>query len=254
MSRSTRSLPVAGVILWILTLWPTEPKMPPKRSTTHSYTCETTDLTLHVCKWPANESWWKLFQEHWWNGPIRSGIGTPRVEQNQTSHNERGNRSLLVRHLVWLRNPRGFQVRDRDGGSPGSDTYISKGKTDGWSILAKGRGSRSCVLVAVIICCVWKTNCFHTRILHWRIRKLFDFHMFVSHGSHFFIIYLEIARWDGGMTGRESPDWGNSWFRGWSLWRLSRDDNRRDSLGEGGWSCTVHISCTLQSCLLTRMS
>jgi hypothetical protein len=38
---------------------------------------------------------------------------------------------LLVRRLIWMRNPRGFQVRDRDGGSPGSIAYISKGKTDG---------------------------------------------------------------------------------------------------------------------------
>jgi hypothetical protein len=53
------------------------------------------------------------------------------VEQNQTSHNERGNRSLLVRLIIWLRNPRGFQFKDRDGGSPGSIAYISKGSTEG---------------------------------------------------------------------------------------------------------------------------
>jgi hypothetical protein len=82
----------------------------------------------------SNESWWKLFQTHYWEGPISVGIGTPMVKENQTSHNERGNRSLLVRHLIWLRNPRGFQLRDHDGGSPGSMTYISKGKTDGWSL------------------------------------------------------------------------------------------------------------------------
>ncbi len=34
---------VVGVILWILTLWPTEPKMPPKRYTTQSCTCEAAD-------------------------------------------------------------------------------------------------------------------------------------------------------------------------------------------------------------------
>ncbi len=100
-----------------------------------------------------------------------------------------------------------------------------------WSLLSAGRGSRSCVLVALVICCVWRVKC-------WRIRELFDFRMFVSHGSHFFIIYLEIPRWEGGMTGRKSPGWGNSWFRAWVLWRLSRGGNRRDSLGEGGWSST----------------
>ena len=184
--------------------------MTPNRYTTQSCTCEVADLTLHVCKWSPNESWWKLLQSHCWKGPISTGIGTPMVEKNQTSHNERGNRSLFVHRLIWLRNPRGFQLRDRDGGSPGSIAYISKGKTDRWSLLAKGRGSRSCVLVALVICCVWRANC-------WSIRELFDFRVFVSHGSHFFIIYLDIARWEGGMTGRESPGWGNSWFRTWAL-------------------------------------
>jgi hypothetical protein len=41
----------------------------------------------------------------------------------------------------------------RDGVSPDSMTCISKGRIDGWSLLEKGRGSRSCVLVARIICC-----------------------------------------------------------------------------------------------------
>jgi hypothetical protein len=174
--------------------------MPPKWYTTQSCTCEAADLTFHVCKWSPNKSFWKLLQAHCWEGPISAGIGTPIVKQNQTSNNERGNRSLLVCLLIWLRNPRGFQHRDRDGGSPGSIVYISKGKTDGWSLLVKGRGSRSCVLVTLVICYVWKAN-------YWSIRELFDFRMFVSHGSHFFIICLEIARWEGGMTGRESPGW-----------------------------------------------
>jgi hypothetical protein len=43
---SSRSLPVTGVILWILTLWPTESKIPAKRYTIQSCTCEVTDLTF----------------------------------------------------------------------------------------------------------------------------------------------------------------------------------------------------------------
>jgi hypothetical protein len=162
--------------------------MSPNRYTTQSCTCEAADLTLHVCKWSPNESWWKLLQAHYWEGPISAGIGTPIVEQNQTSHNERGNRSLLVRRLIRLRNPRGFQLRDRNGGSPDSIVYVSKGKTVGWSLLVRGRGSRSCVLVTLVICCVWRAN-------YWSIRELFGFLVFVSHGSHFFIIWLEITRW-----------------------------------------------------------
>ncbi len=134
------------------------------------------------------------------------------------------------------------QLRDHDGGSPGSIVYISKDKTDKWSLLARGRGSRSCVLVALIICCVWKANC-------WSIRGLFDLSVFVSHDSHFFIIWLEIARWEGGLTGRESPGWGNSWFRTWALWRLSRGGNRRGSLGEGGWVYYYEYE-SMEVCLL----
>jgi hypothetical protein len=36
--------------------------------------------------------------------------------------------------------------------------YISNGKTDVWALLVKVNGTRSCVLVPFIICCVWKTN------------------------------------------------------------------------------------------------
>ena len=121
----------------------------------------------------------------------------------------------MVRRLIWLRNPKDFQLSVWDGVSPGSSVCIWKGKTDGWSLLAKGRGSRSCVLVALIICSVCSVNCCS-------MRGLFDFRMFVSHGSHFLIICLESEFWDGDITGRESPGWGNSWFRTWSLWRLSR--------------------------------
>jgi len=35
----------------------------------------------------------------------------------------------LVRRLTWLSHPRGFHVKVRDGGSPGSSANISKGKT-----------------------------------------------------------------------------------------------------------------------------
>jgi hypothetical protein len=52
-----------------------------------------------------------------------------------------------------------------DGGSPESYVYIWNGKTDTWSLLVKGNGSRSCVLVVLIICCVWKTTCW--RSLSW---------------------------------------------------------------------------------------
>jgi hypothetical protein len=107
------------------------------------------------------------------------------------------------------------------------------------------RGSRSCVLVVLIICCVWRAN-------RWSIRELFDFHKFNSQGSHFFNICLERALYDGGITGLASPGWGNSWFHTWALWRVSRGGNRRNSVGGGGWSSTLYISCTLQLYLLTR--
>jgi hypothetical protein len=38
---------------------------------------------------------------------MSAGIDIPRVKQNQTSHSERGNRSSLVRRLIWMRNPTG---------------------------------------------------------------------------------------------------------------------------------------------------
>jgi hypothetical protein len=38
---------------------------------------------------------------------------------------------------------RGFQVKVRDGGSPGSSANNSCGKTEGWSLAANGAGSRS---------------------------------------------------------------------------------------------------------------
>jgi hypothetical protein len=70
ISKSPRSLPVAGVILCILTLWPTDPKMSPKRYTTQSWTCEADDLTWQVCKWSPQTSWSKALQAHRWEGPI----------------------------------------------------------------------------------------------------------------------------------------------------------------------------------------
>ena len=138
--------------------------MSPNRYTTHRepvshrFDRSASDLqTIH------NEKRYRHTTE---KGPISAGMGTPRVEQHQTSESERGNRSPLVRHLIWLRNPKGFHFRVRDGGSPGSSAYISNGKTDGWSLLSKGNGSRSCVLVSLIIriiCCVWKSNCWSIR-------------------------------------------------------------------------------------------
>jgi hypothetical protein len=41
---------------------------------------------------------------------------------------------------------------------PVCNTYISWDRTDTWSLLTKGRGSRSCVLVFFIVCCVWKVS------------------------------------------------------------------------------------------------
>ena len=94
------SLPVSGVILWILTLWPTEPSKSPNLSTTQSCTCEVADLTWQVCRWSPYISWWKSLQAHCWGGRIKAGIGTPRLVQNfflnQTSQIERGNWSSLV--------------------------------------------------------------------------------------------------------------------------------------------------------------
>ncbi len=54
-----------------------------------------------------------------------------------------------------MRNPKGLHFRMRDGVSPGSMAYISNGRIDGWSLLAKlakGLGSRCWVLVVLIIC------------------------------------------------------------------------------------------------------
>ena len=113
--------------------------------------------------------------------PIKVGIGTPRVEQNQTSQSGRGNRSPMVRRLIWLRNPKGLHFRTRNGVSPGSMTCISKGRIDGWSLLAKSRGSRSWVLVGRITCCECNVNCCS-------MRGFLDFCMFFSHVSHLFIM------------------------------------------------------------------
>jgi hypothetical protein len=63
--------------------------------------------------------------------------------QNHTSQSARGKRSSLVRRLTWLRNPRGFQVKVRDGGSPVSIANNSCGKTEGWSKTANDAGSKS---------------------------------------------------------------------------------------------------------------
>jgi hypothetical protein len=124
--------------------------MPTKRYTTQSWTCEVADLTWQVCKWSPQTFQSKALQAH--EGPVSAGIGTPRVEQNQTSQRERGKRSAMVRRLIWLRNHRELHFRMRDGVSPVSMTCISKGRMDGWSLLAKGPGSRSWVLVVLIIC------------------------------------------------------------------------------------------------------
>jgi hypothetical protein len=36
--------------------------------------------------------------------------------------------------------------------------------------------------------------------------------MFVFQISQFLTICLDRTRWDGGITGWESPGWGDSWF------------------------------------------
>ena len=51
-------------------------------------------------------------------------------------------RLTLVQHLIWLKNPKGFQVNLRVGisPSPGSIAVISKGKTNVWKLSTQGRG------------------------------------------------------------------------------------------------------------------
>jgi hypothetical protein len=44
-----------------------------------------TDCVWHVWRWSPYVSIWKAWPTHCWEGPIRSGIGTPRLEQNQVS-------------------------------------------------------------------------------------------------------------------------------------------------------------------------
>jgi hypothetical protein len=79
---------------------------------------------------------------------------------SETSQRVRGYRSWLVRRLIWLRNSKGFQVKVWV--PPGSNAYISWDRTDTWSLLSKGRGSRPYVLVSFIVCCVWEANCWST--------------------------------------------------------------------------------------------
>ena len=42
---------------------------------------------------------------------LKPEIGTPRLEENQISQSERGNRSSFVWRLIWLRKTKGFQVK-----------------------------------------------------------------------------------------------------------------------------------------------
>jgi hypothetical protein len=58
-SISPLSLPVAGVILWIFTRWPTEPRIELSLYTTQSCTWVPVDLTWHVCKW--SKAWYQVF-------------------------------------------------------------------------------------------------------------------------------------------------------------------------------------------------
>ena len=163
------------MILCILTLWPTDPQMSPNRYTTQSWTCEVARLNLASLQM----------------------ISTNIIVKCITCTTLRRSNECRNWHTVgW-----NFSV---------SIACISNGKMEGCSMLAKGRGSRSCVLVALIICCECNVNCYS-------MREFLDFRMFVSHGSHLFIICLESAFWDGDITGRESPGWGNSWFRTWVL-------------------------------------
>ena len=53
-----------------------------------------------------------MLETQWWGGPIRTGIGTPWLEQNQSSHSERGKRSSLVRHWIWLSKTNDFQNKE----------------------------------------------------------------------------------------------------------------------------------------------
>ena len=62
--------------------------------TPQSYTSEVVVVTWQVSKWSPKESQWKTLQDHWLEGQIKSGIGTLRVEQNQTS--QRKNRESMV--------------------------------------------------------------------------------------------------------------------------------------------------------------
>jgi hypothetical protein len=74
------------------------------------------------------------------------------------------------------------------------------------ALSAQGRGIRSWTLVAGILFCSWEANC-------WNILVLLDFLIFVFQISQVLIICIDRTRWDGGITGRESPGWGGFWFR-----------------------------------------
>jgi hypothetical protein len=78
----------------------------------------------------------------------------------------------MVRHWIWLRNAKRFQVKVQVDilPFPGSITVISNGKTDDWSLSAQGRGLRSWILVPGILFSTWKDN-------YWIILWLLDFWM-----------------------------------------------------------------------------
>ena len=68
-------------------------------------------------------------QFRYWYPKLRAKPNLPKCKRE----------SIIIRATL----DRGFQDKVRDGVSPGSNAYISCGKTDGWLLLAKGNGSRS---------------------------------------------------------------------------------------------------------------
>jgi hypothetical protein len=87
----------------------------------------------------------KTLHVHRWEGPVSVGIDTPRVPEDKTTQSERGNRSPLVRHLIWLRHPKDFQFRVRDGVSSYStfENLIPIFSSSG----SKERSVKSCLLL-----------------------------------------------------------------------------------------------------------
>jgi hypothetical protein len=166
----------------------------------------------------------------------KTGMGTPRLWQNQVSHRGMGKRSSWEQGWIWLRKAVVFQVSMYVGFSPGSIVIISCPNTEGWSLTAQGRGFKSCSLVVWKNFVVRRANCSSIRVL---IRVFEALSIFVFKSGHVLISWRDKVRWDGGWTSRGSPGWGSSILRVVAEWRLVRGDRWSMLHGGAGGSWTV---------------